>query len=181
MPGPAALWVAEGRCRAEGGGGILAGNDVIRPTKSVSPTTGANGVIQTYTYTIDLEQVSLDNSQGLDAIYDILPIDFPGSPTIAGTCLSANGLPPCDFSGAPLIESIAGQARLRWPDTGTFANTNPGDIGYFEPGQTKKLTFQVVNGDLGSAGNNEVHCNWVVLKPWDTVSGPVAPITIAPP
>ena len=30
----------------------------------------------------------------------------------------------------------------------------------------------------GRLDNNKTHCNWVVLKPWNTLSGPQAPITV---
>jgi hypothetical protein len=41
----------------------------------------------------------------------------------------------------------------------------------------KELKFQVAD----ELPNNEVHCNWAVLKPWDTISGPQAPISVGSP
>jgi hypothetical protein len=160
----------------EGKQGItLATDDVIRPTKTVSPDTVPDGTSRTYTYTIRLEQLSDNNTQGLDAIYDILPDGFdpakaeyvPGS-----SKLRVDGGPwePIDD---PLIEVVATQYRLRWPASGNF--TSP--IRDFEVRQVKELQFQIT----GQLPNDRVHCNWVVLKPWDTVSGPQAPITVGNP
>ena len=65
---------------------LLATDDVIRPTKSVIPDTVPDGSNRTYTYYIRLEQLSDDTSQGLDAVYDILPKGFgPDITYIAGS------------------------------------------------------------------------------------------------
>ena len=84
----------------EGEGGItLATDDVIRPMKTVStgfdpPGFVPNDTFATCTYTIRLEQLSTDNSQGLDAIYDILPKTLLSSDYQAGSSeLSVDGGP----------------------------------------------------------------------------------------
>jgi len=73
------------------GGVTLAGDDLIQPTKTVSPNaTDSN--YHTYTYTIKLEQLSDNTSQGLDAIYDIPPGDFGSSAYQTGSSkLSLDG------------------------------------------------------------------------------------------
>ncbi|MEE9398810.1 MAG: hypothetical protein V3V23_00905, partial [Dehalococcoidales bacterium] len=61
----------------EGSVGLaLATDDVIRPTKTVVPDNLASSYEETFTYMIELEQLSDNNTQGLDAIYDILPDRF---------------------------------------------------------------------------------------------------------
>ena len=58
----------------EGQGGItLAAEHVIKPTKTVEPSSRPDKNLYEYWYTISLEQLSDNNTQGLDAIYDILP------------------------------------------------------------------------------------------------------------
>jgi hypothetical protein len=154
------------------GGIILATDDVIQPLKTVTPDSHAYGQ-QTYTYTIRLEQLSSNNTQGLDVIYDILPKDFLESDYVAGSSyLSVDGgawEPIAD----PLVEVDQNQVRLRWPASGNFSSP----IRDFEVSQVKELKFQVT----GTLSNNNVHCNWVVLKPWNTVSGPQAPIDVGSP
>ncbi len=147
----------------------LATDDVIKPTKTVSPTTN-NGINQTYTYKIRLEQISDNVSQGLDAIYDILPdAFFNGSQYVAGSStLSVDGGTPQSIAN-PLPEVFGGQLRLRWPASGSF----PSPIRDFHPEQVKELSFQVT----GSMGPNTINYNWVVWKPWNTLSGAQAPIT----
>jgi len=167
------------RANPQEGGVTLATDDVIRPTKTVSPNAHSLG-FQTYTYTITLEQVSDDTSQGLDAVYDILPKNFAkcndppdvyyvtGSSYLDGVSISD---PDCsDNSVDPLLPK---EPILRWPATGSF--TSP--IRDFQPGQKKVLTFQY----YARLDNNETHCNWVVLKPWNTVSGKQAGITVGAP
>ena len=172
------------RAREGEGGVVLATDEVIQPTKSVMPAIVADGTIRTYTYYMRLEQLSSNNSVGLDAVYDILPAGFSGTTYIAGSSKLRVDSGAWEDFGNPLIESsgYGGQVRLRWP--------NPGDPVWsdalgkftlpmrdFEVRQVKELQFQV----RGSLGNNDIHVNWVVLDPWDTLSGPQARITVGSP
>lgn len=80
--------------------------------------------------------------------------------------------------------------RLKWPadydwETGTGAfSSDPGDTAHyfngirdFTPTQVKELKFEVAD-TLKTEG---VYSNWVVLKPWNTLSGATAPITVGSP
>ena len=168
----------------------LAGDDVIQPAKTVSPNaTDWND--RTYTYTINLEQLSDNTSQGLDAIYDIPPEDFGAGAYVDNSSqLSLDG--GATWLDIPDPEWNAAKGYLKWPAdyewdpvvTGAFSSDNESDpdhyfygIRDFTPRQVKRLRFQM-NGRLR---DNTVHCNWVVLKPWNTVSGPQAPITVGNP
>jgi len=178
----------------EGTGGMtLATDDVIRPTKTVSPSTIPNDAYETCTYTIRLEQLSNDNSQGLDAVYDILPKTFLSSDYIAGSSkLSVDG-GPWEAIPDPSLEEEGGQVRLKWPadydyetEIGAFSS-DPLDVDHyfhgirdFEVRQVKELKFEVSHEFKGE-DKNSVLCNWVVLKPWNTISGPQAPITVGSP
>lgn len=178
------------------GGVCLSGDDVIRPTKTVTPPSGGDDdpilpirTPQDYTYIITLDHVSDDASVCLDAIYDVLPSGFRSDDYKEGSSkLSVDGgaswnqVPDPDFS----VDRL-----LRWPDeydldtgTGDFAS-NPLflDIEDFMPGDEKMLKFEVT-GEFNKEG---VYYNWVVLKMDDgedgfnTVSGATAPITIGDP
>ncbi len=178
----------------EGEGGMtLATDDVIRPTKMVVPDTVPNDTTVTVTYTIRLEQLSNDNSQGLDAIYDILPKTFADLDYEANrSFLSVDG-GPWEPIPDPLIEVSGGQVRLQWPadydwetDTDAFSS-DPLDVDRyfhgirdFEVRQVKELKFELTHTFSGDDKDN-VLINWVVLKPWDTLSGPQAPITVGSP
>lgn len=160
----------------EGSGGIcLATDDVIRPTVTVSPDTVPNGTSRTYTYIIRLEQLSDNNSVGLDAVYDILPAGFDQSKSnyVAGSSYLRVDGGAWESIGNPLIQVEANQYRLRWPASGSFSSP----IRDFEVRQVKELKFQVT----GELPGNRVNCDWVVLKPWDTLSGPQAPINVGSP
>ena len=76
----------------------------------------------------------------------------------------------------PLKEVIGGQTRLRWPASGDFASP----IRDFEPRQVKELKFEM-NHSFSGEDKDKVHPNWVVLKPWNTLSGPQAAITVGNP
>lgn len=160
----------------EGQGGVgLSTDDVIRPTKTVSPGTVPNDTYQTYTYIIKLEQLSDNNTQGLDAVYDILPDGFnPASSdyVVGSSYLRVDGGSWASIPD-PLVEVEATQYRLRWPAEGSFETP----IRDFAVRQVKELKFQVA----GELPKNSVNCNWVVLKPWDTVSGSQAPISVGSP
>jgi hypothetical protein len=172
----------------EGEGGIdLAGDDVIKPMKTVSPDTVPDGNNRTYTYTIRLEQLSNDNTVGLDAIYEILPTRFRSDAYVLNSSeLSIDGGPWLPIPD-PAIEGEPLRARLKWPadydpiaETGTFSS-DPFDVDHYFHGirdfdirQVKELRFQVTETLL----NNSTYYNWVVLKPWNTMSGPQAPLTV---
>jgi len=155
---------------------ILATDDVIRPTKSVIPDTVSDGSNRTYTYYIRLEQLSDDTSQGLDAVYDILPMGFgPDTSYIPGSSyLRVDGGPWEPLPDPSVADTgYGGQIRLRWPASGVF--TSP--MRDFAVRQVKEIQFQV----SGSLKNDSIHVNWVVLDPWDTLSGPQALITVGNP
>lgn len=157
----------------EGAGGVcLATDDVIRPTKTVSPDTVPDGSSRTYTYIIRLEQLSDNTSQGLDAVYDILPKSFGTGSYVPGSSYIRVDGGSWEPLGDPLAESsgYGGQERLRWPASGNF--TSP--IRDFAVRQVKEIKFQVA----GSLLDDRVYYNWVVLEPWNTVSGPTANITV---
>jgi len=170
------------------GGTCLTGDDVIRPTKTVDPDAVDSNIDQTYTYTINLEQISDNTSQGLDAIYDILPSGF--GPSISAyqddsSKLSLDGGVTWLDVPEPHVFYDEGHLVLKWPadydwetEIGAFSSDNSSPnyfhgIRDFTPGQVKQLKFEV--RDELKAG---VYCNWVVLKPWNTLSGATAPITV---
>jgi hypothetical protein len=161
------------RAVASEGGITLATDDTIRPMKSVTPDTVPNNVFQTFTYTIRLEQLSDNNTQGLDVIYDILPKGFGTDPYIAGSSYFRVEDGEWESISDPSVTVVQNQVRLRWPASGNF--TSP--IRDFEVRQVKELKFQVA----ALLPKNSVHCNWAVLKPWDTISGPQAPIDVGSP
>ncbi len=158
------------------GGMTLATDDVMRPTKTVSPSV-SDGSYQPYTYIIRLEQLSDNNTQGLDAVYDILPKAFgTGSYVLDSSYIRVDG-GPWEPLGNPLAESsgYGGQERLRWPNPDTYGSENfASPIRDFAVRQVKEIKFQVADTLL----NNRIYYNWVVLKPWNTLSGATANITV---
>lgn len=147
-------------------GVTLIGNTPIKPTKTVTPNTNPSGPV---TYTIRLEQISGNTSQGLDAVYDILPADFAAGDYVSGSSqISVDG-GAWETIGNPLIESFGGVERLRWPAAGNFASP----IRDFAGGQVKEIKFQMASTGLKS---NRTYYNWVILKPWNTMSGATATI-----
>jgi len=171
-----------------GQGGItLASDDVILPTKTVEPSSRPNKAIYQYTYTINLEQLSSNTTQGLDAICDVPPGGMIGY--IPGTSeVSIDGGTTWQSVPDPFEDWAKGY--LQWPadydkDTSTGAfSSDPLDTDHyfngmrdFEAREVKKLRFMLE----GRLDNNTVHCNWVVLKPWNSVSGPQAPIDVGIP
>ena len=160
------------------GGVVLSGEHTIMSTKTVEPSwvelPGEPGRI--FTYTIAFDQVSVNNTAPLLAVYDILPIDFgknfsqvyvPNS-----SAISDDG-EDWDTISDPSYGTAGLQMRLEWLSF-------PSGFGYFEPGQVKYLRFKV-NDTLTDDDN--VNCNWVVLQVGDifTVSTPQAPITVGHP
>jgi len=148
-------------------GVILIANTPIKPTKTVSPNTNPGGSI--LTYIIKLEQIGSDISQGLDAVYDILPADFAPGDYISGSSMLRVDGGPWENIANPLIESFGGVERLRWPASGSFASP----IRNFTGGQVKEIKFQMASSGLK---DNRTYYNWVVLKPWNTLSGATAKI-----
>jgi len=171
-----------------GKGGItLATDDVIKPTKTVD--TGfvpdywvPDKRLNDYLYTIKLEQLSNDTSQGLDAIYDLLPGGI--TEYIGPTELLVDGVGWVAVPG-PDSSQLTSKGYLKWPadydkDTGTGAfSSNPAFYGMenFEVREVKQLRFWV----RGTLANNDTHSNWVVLKMengTNTLSGPQALIKV---
>ena len=184
-----------------GQGGItLATDDVIQPTKTVTasnpistnPLKVANDSTQIFTYIIRLEQLSNNNTQGLDAIYDILPTDFgtnkyvPDSSYIRvdGGAWQSIGDPSRPGQGSNPSGSYGGQERLRWPYSGNFSS-DPASPNYyygmrnFNVRQIKELKFQV-SLTLPNNADDRILYNYAVIKTGNitTFSGPQAPIVI---
>jgi len=178
------------------GGMVLATDDKIRPTKTVDcgglGSTITDDWSGTVTYTIRLEQLSEDTSQGLAVIYDILPKCFEAIDFESGSCrLKVDGVDLGEFPD-PLIETggehaWGGQIRLRWPNPETypFSDNFTSDpvfkgMGDFSGRQVNELSFEMTNTFSGDE-KGSTHCNWVVLKMEDgtnTLSGPQAPIAV---
>jgi hypothetical protein len=167
------------------GGLSLSTDDVIQPAKSVSPDSIPNNTYETVTYILRLEQISSNISQGLDVIYDILPDVFDDSDFVTGSSeMRIDGGSWLSIPD-PNIEAGPARWRLRWPASGNFSSDS-GNPNYFNGmrdfavRQVKEVRFQMAHDFTGS-DNNLVHCNWVVLKPWNTISGPQAPLSIGNP
>ncbi|MFC2067339.1 hypothetical protein ACFLUO_09915 [Chloroflexota bacterium] len=152
---------------------VFATEHVIRPLLSVSPATVANDTDNEHTYTLNLEQLSPDTSQGLDAIYHAMPKGFDSGDYVVGSSYIRNGTGPWASIDDPLIEQVAGQQRLRWPASGDF--TSP--IRDFQVREIKELKYTMD----GRLGKNETHPSWVVLKPWNTLSGAAGHIVVGSP
>lgn len=159
---------------------ILAGDDTIMVSKTVSPSSVPDNYRndRLFTYEIELEQVSSNTTASLEAIYDILPSAFGKQDIIYKTGSSEISIDGGEWQDIddPLKEELSDQLRLRWPSTGSFDST----FGQFEPAQVNKLRF-VIFSDMKN--DNIVACNWVVIKVGDryTLSGPQAPITVGTP
>lgn len=168
---------------------VLSTDDLMRPTKTVTASNlvtppglpaGYIGVakksVQTLTYIIRLEQLSSDTSQGLDAIYDILPKDFGSVNYIADSSYIRVDGGAWQSISNPLKEVIVSQTRLRWPASGSFASP----IRDFSVRQVKEIKFQI---SLTMPNLDVVEVNWAVLAMGDirTVSGPQAPIAVGIP
>ncbi len=176
----------------EGTGGlILATDDVIRPTKTVD-CGGLGDTIDndwggTVTYTIRLEQLSGNTTQGLDAVYDILPKTFDESEYVLGSSeLRVDGGTWGQIDD-PYWDVVGGQVWLRWPGDASGFTQWPGagdnfitPVRDFTPRQVKELRFQMTHTFSG-VDKNKAYPNWVVLKPWNTLSGPQAVITVGDP
>ena len=155
------------------GGITLSTNDTIRPTKTVAPDVVSNGASQTFTYIIRLEQLSNNNSAGLDAVYDILPKALSGG-TIGQSYMSTDG-GGWEPIATPLQESFSGQKRLRWPPSGNFSSP----VRDFAVRQVKEIKF-TVQVTLPPEANNDMLFNYIVIKTGNvtTFSGPQAAIKV---
>ncbi|MFC1911761.1 hypothetical protein ACFLXG_01195 [Chloroflexota bacterium] len=169
----------------EGGLYLALADKIIQPTKAVTPFENIQtGDTTTFTYTIALEQMSNNTTQPLEAIFDVLPARLqtyvPGSTKVrinGGEWLQADD---------PNTSQLGARNLIFWPDTydidteeGGFSSytANPygfHNVGIFTPRQINELQFQMSD----SFNQEGIFCNWVVLKPWNTVSGPQAPIAI---
>jgi len=173
----------------EGKGGItLATDDKIKPTKTVDPSWVPDKNLYTYTYTIKLDHLSDDNSQGLDALYDLLPggiTDYIGPTEMRVDGGEWMTVPDPDTSQLGSKGYLKWPADYEWDPVVVNPFTSDGSDGFygirdFEVRQVKEIRFRME----GRLGNNDVHCNWVVLKMEDdtnTLSGPQAPITVGSP
>ncbi|MFC1847603.1 hypothetical protein ACFLW5_02185 [Chloroflexota bacterium] len=167
------------------GGVTLSTDDLMRPTKTVTasdpvspeePDHVANKSTQTLTYIIRMEQLSSNTTQGLDAVYDILPIGFGTSKYVADSSYLRVDGGSWQAIGDPSTESYGGRERLRWPASGDF--TEP--IRSFSVRQVKELKFDLYFSSLPASINDYVLYNYVVLIMGDivTFSGQQAPVTI---
>jgi len=164
----------------EGQGGLtLATDDVIKPTKTVEPAYVESAYVEPYTYTIHLEQLSVD-LEPLERVIDILPKDFGADAYKPSTSyLTLEGQAPILLDD-PFVGTSAGYTFLIWPGP-DWDSTFEDEMWEFEPREVKKLSFDVREYSGNNLKTDEVYCNWVVLKPWNTLSGPQAPISVGLP
>ena len=170
-------------------GVTLIGDTPIQPTITVSPSVVNPPASTTYTYTIKLEQISSNTSQGLDAVYQILPKGFVIGDYVTGSSeLSVDG-GAWQSIGDPLKEnsqawptggpSFGGQVRLRWPDpSGALPDNFSSPIRDFAGGQVKEIRFRITANLPKNNNGKYYYFTWAVLKPWNTLSGASGKITI---
>ena len=151
------------RAIPETGGLPLGANHKIRPTKTVSPSTGTVNAFTTYTYTITLEQISEDVSDGLSELYDHLPRDFNYVPFSTSWDPGEWGLAPFE----PDINSNNAIELLTWTFTPNI---------FFAEREKKTLSFQAT-----ATKGTGTYCNEIIIKLDHTVTVPIAPITVGAP
>ena len=169
---------------------VFATEHVIKPTVTVSPDTVPNDTWNYHTYTLRLEQLSPDTSQGLDAIYNVLPKGFDEEYYTPGSSEMRIDGGPWQSIPDPLIDTEASQLRLKWPADYKYQNgadafsSDPLDVDRyfygmrdFQVRQVKEIRFEIE----GELGKNENHPSRVVLKPWDTISSSDGLITVGSP
>jgi len=169
----------------EGGLDLALEDKIIQPTKTVTPFENiSKNDTRTFTYTINLEQMSNDTTQPLEAIFDVLPARLQ-TYVMGSTKVRIDGGPWLQADD-PNFSQLGSRYLIFWPKTynkdtgeGGFSSytADPDgfhDVEIFTPRQVNELQFQMT-GDFNKEG---IFCNWVVLKPWNTVSGPQAPIAI---
>ncbi|MFC1949209.1 hypothetical protein ACFLW0_03450 [Chloroflexota bacterium] len=154
-----------------GGGTTLVTDHTVMSLKTVEPSEVEDpGINGEFTYTIAFEQVSVNNTSSLLAVYDILPIDFGkdyNSVYVLGSSeISENGI-IWEYIPDPVPGFAGTQMRLEWVGEAYFSP----DFGHFEVGEVKYLRFKV-NDTLSTDDN--FNCNWAVTKVGDiyTVSDP---------
>ncbi|OGO23040.1 MAG: hypothetical protein A2Z28_06280 [Chloroflexi bacterium RBG_16_51_9] len=171
-------------------GVTLIGNTPIKPTKTASPNSVNAGISQTYTFTIELEQISDNTDQGLDAVYDVLPDGFLLGDYIGGSSeLSTDGGTTWQPIDDPLLEnsqtwptpgpSFGNRVRLRWPNPLTYGQDNfASPMRDFAGGQVKKIRYRITSNLPNSSKRYYYYFSWVVLKPWNTLSGTTGTIIV---
>ncbi|MEK7353768.1 MAG: hypothetical protein AABZ77_04600, partial [Chloroflexota bacterium] len=171
-------------------GVTLVGNTPVQPMITVSPSLVNPPANTTYTYAISLEQISSNTSQGLDAVYFILPKGFViGDYTAGSSELSADDGTTWQSIGDPLKEnsqtwptagpSFGGPVRLRWPNPLTYGSDNfTSPTRDFIGAQVKKIRFRVTGNLPNNSAKYYYYYSWAVLKPWNTLSGASGRITI---
>ncbi|MFC2033834.1 hypothetical protein ACFLTT_00315 [Chloroflexota bacterium] len=155
------------------GGICLSQDDVIKPDSSVDPdTVPVSSDYKYFTYIIRLEQIGANTTQGLDAVYDIISDGFDRVSTSYENGSSYIRVDGGEWESIPDPDWDWDQSNyvLRWPASGSFESP----IRDFTVDQVKELKFTVY-GKLPSTG---VYCNWVALKPWNTLSGASAPVFV---
>jgi hypothetical protein len=108
------------------GGIILSTNDVIQPTKSASPDTILNDATVTVTYTIRLEQLSANTTQGLEVLYDILPAVWDDTEYVTGESYVRVDDGEWVNVPDPALEAGPVSWRMRWPADGEFSSDPDG-------------------------------------------------------
>ncbi|MFC2010193.1 hypothetical protein ACFLVU_01565 [Chloroflexota bacterium] len=155
-----------------GGGTTLVTDHTIMSMKTVEPNEVEDPGITTggFTYTIAFEQVSVNNTSSLLAVYDILPIDFGknfNSVYVLGSSeISENGI-TWEYIPDPSYGTAGQQMRLEWVGETYFSP----DFGHFDVGEVKYLRFRVRDTLIT---DDNFNCNRVVTKVGDifTISDP---------
>ncbi|MFC1899415.1 hypothetical protein ACFLXP_03700 [Chloroflexota bacterium] len=169
-----------------GQGGLeLAFDDkIVLPTKIVSPDEVDKNEWETFTYTINLEHMSSDTEQPLEAVFDVLP-ERLGSYILGSTEVRIDGGSWLQADD-PNTSQLGARNLIFWPSTydlgtgeGGFSSYTASPNGFhnietFTARQINEIRFDMA----GSFNQDGIYCNWAVLKPWDTVSGPQAPIAV---
>lgn len=168
----------------QGGLDLALEDKIIQPTKTVSPSVGNKNQSLPVTYIIKLDHLSNDTSEPLEAIFDLLP-QKGGQYQPGSTYVRIDG-GEWQQADDPNLSKYASSGYIFWPNTynkdtglGGFSSYIPNPDGFhgieiFDAAQINELKFDWTR----SYNQDGVYCNWVVIKPWNTASGPQAPVAI---
>ena len=134
----------------------VSGTQVFQPSKNVTPTTATPGSSETFTYTIQIQNLT-QSTQNLEELFDLLPAGFS---YVAG---SSSGIATSD----PTVSQQGSRYELKW----VFSPTLP-----FNGGEIKTQTFQAT-----ATPSQGVYCNEAWVKPGETNTGPTAKIIVGSP
>ncbi|MFC2070640.1 hypothetical protein ACFLTB_05675 [Chloroflexota bacterium] len=156
---------------------MLVSNDGVNFSGNITVPYSEYNVLKDYWFELDVEQVSSNTTENLEAMWHLIPARFTNITYIDAT-ISIDGGEWVDLAtyNPSYVAARLSNYIFQFPGTGNFGD----DFGKMVPGQVNSIRYHITAKFQNPAAVGQELCNWSIIRVGDmfTLSGPQAVVIV---